>query len=397
MRNIIKLARLISGMPIYLVSRLIPSSENIWAFGSWHGNKYGDSSKILFEHVSKHHPEIRSIWITKNKRTLNLVSSKGYEVYYAFTLKGFWMMSRSGVNIFNVSFNDISKFVPAKVLINLWHGIPLKKIGYDNTVSKVIDKSNKRRLKKIFPYIRGEEYVDLAIASSDREAKQLESAFDLPPEKVFVSGLPRNDVFQQPQTNTNTKSIIYLPTWRNNGSSKLTDLLASSADNINNTLASINVVMYIKLHPNNEKDLSLKEYSNIKILSDEEIEQDIYSKINDFDIMITDYSSIYFDFLLSDNPVIFTQFDHAEYISQNRELYYDYDTVTPGPKCSDWNDAMKWVERFNCNPSEYKNERLEMKNLFHKFQDGQSCERVFQKILSVSGAKVARGCFKSKL
>jgi CDP-glycerol glycerophosphotransferase (TagB/SpsB family) len=124
-------------------------------------------------------------------------------------------------------------------------------------------------------------------------------------------------------------------------------------------------------------------YPNIKIIKDCEIEQDIYTIINQFDILITDYSSIYFDFLLADKPIIFAPFDYEEYITKDRELYYNYNEVTPGPKCRNWDEVLDWIVKFKENPKLFKEEREKIKKMFHKYQDGKNCERVFNEILNL--------------
>ena len=114
-----------------------------------------------------------------------------------------------------------------------------------------------------------------------------------------------------------------------------------------------------------------------------DINQDIYSVINNFDLLITDYSSIYFDYLLSDNPIIFAPFDYDHFIGNQREFYYDYDEVTPGPKCKNWDEVLEWIVKFKDNSMLYSAERKNIKDKFHKYQDGNSCKRVYEKILMI--------------
>jgi CDP-glycerol glycerophosphotransferase (TagB/SpsB family) len=129
--------------------------------------------------------------------------------------------------------------------------------------------------------------------------------------------------------------------------------------------------------------MNIKNYSNIKAVHDKDIEQDIYSVVPDYDILITDYSSIFFDYLLSDNPIIFAPFDYEKYITKDRELYYDYDEVTPGPKCKNWEEVLEWIVKFKENPNLFKKEREEVKNRFHKYHDGKNCERVYEEIIKL--------------
>jgi len=97
-------------------------------------------------------------------------------------------------------------------------------------------------------------------------------------------------------------------------------------------------------------------------------------------MLITDYSSIYFDYLLLDRPIIFAPFDKKVYIQEDREFYFDYDKVTPGPQAINWNEVMQAIETFTINPKSYTREREIIKNKFHTYQDAQSTERVYKAI-----------------
>jgi len=99
------------------------------------------------------------------------------------------------------------------------------------------------------------------------------------------------------------------------------------------------------------------------------MEQDINNILKLTDILITDYSSIYFDYLLLDKPIIFAPFDFEDYLVKDRELYYNYDEVTPGPKARNWNEVLISLKEAIENPEKYKKEREKIKNIFHKYME----------------------------
>lgn len=174
-----------------------------------------------------------------------------------------------------------------------------------------------------------------------------------------------------------------MPTHRNEGELDIGKLFLNNINFIENFLQNNNIVLYIKLHYYHMKNMTQIDCSNIKLLFDDDIEQDIYSIINTFDLLITDYSSIYFDYLLANKPIIFAPFDYEEYIKKDRELYYDYDEVTPGPKCRKWDEVLEWVGKFKENPDFYAEERKKIRDEFHKYQDGKNCERVYKRIKGI--------------
>lgn len=376
----------ILNLPLYWIARLVPKDENIWIFGAWFGEKYADNSKYLFEYVNKNHPEIRAIWITKNEETLSMLKNKNFECYKAYSFNSYIYSSRSMYGFVSVGSGDINFFIPPKFTINLWHGIPLKKIGFDDKITANYKSTFiKELLKSLFGFSKQAMRHSKILASSEVEATKLSSAFNKNMKDIIISGLPRNDVFLNAKRNKkeNTFKVIYMPTHRNEGELNVSKLFVNDIEMINERLKLHNIELYIKLHFYHMNQMNIKNYSNIKAVHDKDIEQDIYSVVPNYDILITDYSSIFFDYLLSDNPIIFAPFDYEKYITKDRELYYDYDEVTPGPKCKNWEEVLEWIVKFKENPELYKEEREAVKNRFHKYQDGKNCERVFNEIVKL--------------
>jgi CDP-glycerol glycerophosphotransferase len=76
--------------------------------------------------------------------------------------------------------------------------------------------------------------------------------------------------------------------------------------------------------------------------------------IQDYSIVISDFSGLYIDYLLTNRPIIFAPFDYEKYITKDRELYYNYNKVTLGPKCKNWDEVLEWIIKFKANPKLYK-------------------------------------------
>jgi len=369
-------------VPLYLIAKIIPKDDKIWIFGAWFGDKYADNSKYLFEYINENHPKIRAIWLTRNKDAYELVKAKGYEVYYTYSLKSILLGLRTKCSIF-VQLNNVDN-IPflnnnRTLQIQLWHGTPLKKIGLDDTLHKY------RRLKIkyiIFPFL--EQKFDYMITQSNEDKKNFKAAFNV--KKISITGYPRNDsLFKFKKIRKDKFNILYLPTFRGKIGSEI-DLLTDYGFNYleyNKWLGENNSLLYLKMHPVNKPSAGVvskvKNYKNIKFL--EEI--DVAEILPQADILIIDYSSVYFDYLLTDKPIIFAPFDYERYITKDREFYYDYNKVTPGPKCKDWNEVLEWIEKFKNDPTLYLEERKIIKDKFHKYQDGNSCERVYNEIVKL--------------
>lgn len=385
MKAILKLILQISNLILYYASYCIWKNKSLWIFGSWFGDKYCDNPKYLFEYINKYHPEISCVWLSNNQSTIDLVRNLGFEAYYTYSLKGYLLSSRAIVSVVSTSFEDVNKYIPIKYIINTWHGIPLKKILYDDKINNSHKDTRKSIiLRSIFPFRKILSDYSVIIASSESEAINLSSAFNKPINNISICGLPRNDVFNKCDQPTNNNKIIYMPTHRGEGKFDIYNLFETELLFINSELLRLGIDLYVKLHfyHCNIKQCDL---SNIHFISDDEINQDIYSILNSFDMLITDYSSVYFDFLLSGRPIIFAPFDLDDYLSSDREMYFDYNEVTPGPKCRNWHEVMEWISNFKNNPDLFALDRKLLKDLFHVYQDGSSCERVYKEALRLIG------------
>jgi len=320
---------------------LIPKSKNIWVFGAWFGNRYADNPKAFFKYINENQPSIRAVWISKDKRVINEVRALGYEAYLESSFHGVWLQFRAKKAIICQSLHDdlYSPAISNKTkVIQLWHGIPLKHIMFDVFGINPPQKNIKGKLIDLLsPYNKHRN--DVVISTSKLTQKILANAFQLHTSKVPVVGFPRNDVFLA--TSTHQKDIfkcIYMPTFRG-GVGAECDLFYQygfDIEQIESILADNGMHLTLRMHPVNRppKELSDAIKSSSYIAIDESA--DIYESIADYDCLITDYSSIYFDFLLTDKPIVFAPFDLNEYRKNERSMYFEYTDATLGPYSYNW-------------------------------------------------------------
>lgn len=375
------------------------NKKPIWVFGAWEGKRYSDNSKYFFEYINKNHPEIRAVWITKNRNVLTHIKNKGFEAYMAYSLKGCYFAMKSQAVITcqppRLDINNFVVFNRAK-LVQLWHGIPLKKIGFDDRIFLYTDSfvSNiKIFLTKLLCPSPFKKYA-LITATSEENKQRFQSSFDAHDDTIKITGFPRNDALfsfnkQFIKKEKNQKIGIYLPTFRGGFSSEF-DLFEKynfNIEKLENFLKDRNILLYIKLHPMNLPSESLLKQiatsENIKFYK----EDDIYDSLNIFNFLITDYSSIYFDYLLLDRPIIFTPFDINEYLKEDREFYYDYEEITPGPKAKNWDEVINYIDENITNPDKFRGARERVRKIFHKYCDGKSNQRVYEEITNLIDTK----------
>jgi CDP-glycerol glycerophosphotransferase (TagB/SpsB family) len=381
----------------YFFSYIVPRNKKIWVFGCWNGKKFADNAKYLFL-FSQHKKNILPNWITKNKGLAKQMRARGYRSYYYLSLKGIYYTLRAKCFIFDSHIIGINFWLSGGCKkINLWHGIPFKKIEFDIEKGKLSELYQSEGLKKqiikfFSPWIFVDTKLDFLLATSDLFKQKLSSAFRVKQEKIFVSGQPRNDILFKnkikgvetakergiadelaKRRQAGNKIILYAPTFRDTGGNVL---LESGIDleELNEFLKKRESFFLIKFHPS-ERITVDKNFSQIKFIP---ADTDIYTFLKNIDILITDYSSLYFDFLLLDRPIIFFPYDLDKYINKDRELYFDYHEFTPGPKTYGFQELLELLEKFIVGQNDkYNNQRAKIRDLCFSYQDGKSAERIF--------------------
>lgn len=391
--KIFKLLALASQTPIYLASFFIKRDINTWVFSSWEGKQYNDNSKYLFEYIVNNKTDIKAVWITKDKRILKVLKKNNRPVLYCYSPLGLYTQLKAGACFFTQFPN--SDFLGAAVinkslLVQLWHGMPLKKILLDDSDYLRYQKSLVNRILILFfPWSRHK--WDLVVSPSKKAEKEFRSAFGSHP-IIINSGYPRNENLLKSSSNTINESIeniIYMPTFRKKAdNSKGNDFIESYLINngfdfvyINQICSDNDINFYIKLHPSELPEYKLKNYidslSNIHILNNE---FDFYEEAQNFDLLITDYSSVFFDFLLTGKPILHVAFDLQDYIANSRELYVNYENIKVG------DDFQNWIEVFDyilSTDRKYITQLKNYKNSLDIMQNpaaNQSCSTIYHEV-----------------
>lgn len=357
---------------IYLLANLIPKRKNTWVFGAWYGNKYSDNTKAFFEYVSEKHHEINAIWITKDKQLMKALRSQNINVSYYISIKGLIaQLSADFAFVCQALPDDI--FAPAigkkTNVVNLWHGLPLKKIMFDTfDAPKAGDNIFGKLVNFLTPYNKIRN--DYLIATSSETQKTLSRAFKISKERTLITGFPRNDVLLNCHNERDTTfKCIYMPTFRG-GIGTECDLFVKYGFNIyeiDEALSNNGIKLYLRMHPVNKPPQMLIDEieKSYNIFFDNS--EDIFDTLTSYDCLITDFSGAYFDFLLMDKPILFAPFDLDNYLNKERPLYYDYKTVTFEPYSHNWNELIKnlIVISKQQNSKKEVDEYQKIKKLFH--------------------------------
>ena len=378
---------------IYCLVYFLPRNRRSWVFGSGVGVNFSDNAKYLFLFCSSE-KDINCYWITKNKDLVESLRNDGLNAYYKYSAKGLWLSLSSKVYVYDSRTGSINHWASAGAIkVNLWHGSPLKTIDRDITVKHnafYIGNHTWGIKRYLVRMIMPEWFVvaDLMIATSEKVKGYFNSAFGS--KKIEVTGYPRNDIISNPSlyarylvfeqniidSISTEKTILYAPTFRD--TNRFNREAPIEWGRLNDLLRKNDATFLIKLHRHDYSMAIKEEYSNIRVLDNE---SDMYPLFSKVDLLITDYSSIFFDFLLTDKPVLFYPYDKEDYLTKDRSMYDEYDTVTPGHKAYDFNGFYEKLELFFKHPDALKESVLDyqvIKKMYNQYSDSDGAKRTYQ-------------------
>ena len=325
---------------IYILAKLAPRNGEKAVLGSYK-DQLSDNAKYLYLHWQQTH-FIRSIWISGDKSLINTLNQQKMEAYYRWSLKGIYHALTAKYYFYNSYIGDVNQyFANGAVKINLWHGTPMKRIEFDITngpLSHVFNPKENTSLQ-LQSLLHHQQYTkpDVMLSPSHLTDTIFSSAFRLPQQALLRSSNPRTDfharypkqkktkqaIFDMMKTRLtpHSKLMLYTPSWRDNLTDTNPYQHAFNWQTLSKYLVNTQSLFLLRLHPNEAYlGAELDHHPHIIDISQWE---DVYPMIQDIDLLITDYSSLFIDVFQYQVPIIFYRFDKAIYQEQCRDNY-DY-------------------------------------------------------------------------
>lgn len=343
---------------IYFFSGWIKRDSSKWLFASH--NDFGGNARYLFE--DQYNPaDIRKIWIATNKHEYQLVKDLGYECYLKGSFKAKFHALTAKKYIYTCYVSDIGyQYSRNTICINLWHGIPLKKIEFDIQKGPLVKKFNGSFISRLkHPEIyRKHDYV--LCPSNYVYEYSFASAFKISEKQILKFAYPRSIFLQNMIKQTKKTNFLYVPTWRDNGRDLLS-LDALDLDLIDQFCRERDCYFNIKFHPNTNIEIDIQNYTNISVVNNKD---DPNRCLADADYLITDYSSIFFDYLVFNKPILFYVYDEIEYKSESREIYANVENIDCGPKIYSQSELFTAMQELLEGNDEYMSKRA---NIIKKY------------------------------
>lgn len=376
------------------VNVLVPKARNQILFMS--SPDFSDNPKALFEYFMKHHKDMQLRWVVKSKEIAGSLNKSGINAVHEKSLRAILWLLRAGTL---VTSHHSRAYVKSsrQLYVNLWHGVALKAIGYMDK-----DRSRIRR-----PSFNNENSI--TISTSRTVSTVFAGCFHTIVNQLIITGQPRNDDLFSPIPDSELSLLLdcdvskyanivfYMPTFRQ-GYLERTEGKSLEGANIfrfekfnlesfREYLIQQNILFICKLHPFEEKlykDVLGDLRKSIVLLSSEDLFKhnvNLYNVLGKADLLITDYSSVYFDYLLLDRPIVFTPTDLQEYENKRGFALDPYSFWTPGPKAVSQEELEIGLTRCLADSDYYHKERLTVNSIINYHKDARSSERVANEIL----------------
>jgi len=384
----------------YFLSGFAPRNPHRWVFGSWGGKRYADNAAALFEYVvAQGGSEIEPIWISGDARVIGNLRRRNFTVCRPWSPQGIAACLTAGIYVFDGLTKDVNFWLSRgarKVLLR--HGIGIKNVerAIEHPEHRLYQLFHGSLLQRLtWSYLLPWHLVrpDLMIAASPDHLQQGREFYGVDADQIVITGFPRND-FLLSTTNNGTPdpeqrifadlslrglpAFLYLPTFRDVDSGFEFPFVE-----LDRMAARLGIVLLTKLHfvDGLRSRPFVSGAANNLIPVDAAIDPNrLFGAVNG---LISDYSSVTYDFLLTGKPVIFFVPDLAAYVQHSRSFYYDFDEVTPGPKAGNVNELEVALQSVIDNGiGEWQEKYLAVLDRFHTFRDAQASARTCREIIA---------------
>ncbi|SEK88935.1 CDP-glycerol glycerophosphotransferase family protein [Ruminococcus albus] len=360
--------------PIYmflsLINCIVPKKKKIFIYG---GDFLEDNSEAMLHYISKE-THMKTVCVVNKVRKYN---PKSHIKFKKNTYINAIIEMLTCTVMLDSSYHTIKmKPTQNQLFIQLWHGSPLKKLPPSS-------------------YISNGKYYSMFYYASDMFKEHLKYTFDVSDEQMVLCGHPRNDYLlfnnRRPDfLSTNVKNVIWLPTYRHGNGRSESDidfpvLDSSNVNELNCLLKKLGIKLYIKPHRLQSKSINTVlescEDSNIIVISDEYLIRKgivLYQLLSHMDALLTDYSSVYFDYLLLDRPIGFVITDFDIYGDNRGFAFTDPLSLMPGIKIYDFDGLREFFMDLSESNDGYVKNRMVVNDACNFYKDGLNCKRTLK-------------------
>ena len=368
----------------YLALRDSNSLKQAVLFETFGGRAVGDSPKAIDAVLAEERPDLERLWTVRDH---TVAVPPGAIPVLRYSRSWYEALATSKYLVNNNNFPPFFRKGKGQVYIQTWHGTPLKRVGND-VPSAHLSLGYVSLMKR-----ETEQYWDVLLAQTPWAGEVLANAFGYEG-PVITEGYPRNDSLRSEAVDTRREEVrrylgiapdqmmvLYAPTWRDNmksasGAYAQPDFLRP--EHLQKTFGN-RAVLAIRGHSNHAGQHAVKPEPNA-------IDVSGYPDINDLflagDVLVTDYSSVQFDFINTGKPIIFLAPDIEEYRERVRGFYFDFEDQAPGPILKSSKEVVDALKDLDALREQYADAYSQFKENYAPFDDGAASRRVVKQLFS---------------
>lgn len=361
-----------------------------WVFcESFFGKSYSDSPKYIYEYLSKNYPgKYRFIWIINNKKTR---IPYPHTKVKRFSIRYFYYLARCKYYIFNGRQPESIKKRKGNVFLQTWHGTPLKKLVFD---LEDINAATPKYKNQTYKQSRAWDYL---IAANQYSSDIFRRCFKYN-KTMLDTGYPRNDILHHENKEEiaeqikvklgipqDKKAILYAPTWRDDEfytKSKYKFSLKLDLQLMKEKLGNEYVIL-LRTH------YFIADTLDVTGLEDFAFNLSNYDDISELylisDILITDYSSVFFDYANLKRPMLFFTYDLEKYRDVLRGFYIDIEEELPGPMLFTTEEIITAIGNIDKLQQEYHEKYVAFYDKYCSWEDGYASKRVAEAVFKLKG------------
>lgn len=374
---------------IFLLISKLPVKKGTIIFESFHGKQFSCNPRAIYEYMSEYYPDYNLVW-SVNKAYKKQFEDRGIHFIDRLSIKWLFEMARAEYWVIN---SRLPLWIPKPAhttYIQTWHGTPLKRLALDMD-EVLMPGTNTESYKKNF--VKEASNWDYLISPNQYSSEIFIRAFRFN-KKLLETGYPRNDILYQENNLSyikdiknklniplSKKVILYAPTWRDNkfyrkGRYKFD--LDLDLDMLKEALSD-DYVIVLRMHYLVAENFDLEKYKGF--VMDCSLYEDIRDLYLISDLLITDYSSVFFDYANLKRPMLFFVPDLEDYRDNLRGFYFNFEKEAPGPLLKITQEVIDQIKSLSENP---KNNNV-LESFYEKFcylENGDSTKKVVEKIFN---------------
>jgi len=370
----------------YLIG-LLPKRKNLIMFESYLGKQYSCNPRAIYEYLKFHYPEFKMYWSIDPKYSDNF-RNKDVIVVPRFSIKWLFLMANAK---YWVSNSRLPNWLPKPrktIYLQTWHGTPLKRLALDMKEVHIRGMDNEEYKEE---FLKDSRKWDYLISPNAYSSKIFRRAFQFN-KTMIESGYPRNDFLY---TSNNEKMIstlkkrfnlpkekkviLYAPTWRDDQytATGYKFKLELEIGKMKEVLGK-NYCLILRLHYLVAQNIDLSEFEGFAF--DYSNHEDIRELYLVSDILITDYSSVFFDYANLKRPMIFFVYDIEDYRERLRGFYFDFEELAPGPLVKTTHEVIEAIQQFEENENQLPDQFNSFYHTFCNWENGTSTKKVVEQV-----------------